>query len=138
RYLFSGRQDRRAKYSRLLSGGPNIIQGESIAIVFPIIRLDKSRDGSRLVLRKNLLKFLGHGLNGRFAAFHSAGLPDNDVVFLLPDGVEIRMIDTAVGSAALGVVQRSESDRVRHDDPGFQAVLEQPARVVEKRTFDSE
>src|SRR2546429_818016 len=118
-------------YSRLLSGGPNVIQGESIAIVLPIIRSDKSKDGSRFVLGKNLFEFLRHGLEGRFTAFHSAGFPDNDVVFLLPDGIQIRMIDTAVRAAAFRAGQCAVSDSLRDDEHGFQVIREMPAGIEE-------
>src|SRR5260370_17468183 len=98
-YLFSGKYERRAKYSRFVSGVANLIQGESIASF--IASFDrKSKDDSYLVVGKNLLQFFGHGLDGDFAAAHASGFPDNSVLLLPPNRIDIPILIPSMPSPA--------------------------------------
>jgi len=48
------------------------------------------------VVRQNLLQIRRHFCDGRFSAFHQATFANDDVVFLLPAWIDIRVIDAAV------------------------------------------
>src|SRR5260370_31846288 len=98
RYFFSGKRESSAKYSRLVSGVANLIQGESIASVFSINEQQKLGDGSFFVLGKNLPQLFRHRLDGGLAAAPAARVPENNIVFFLPRRIAIRSIHSALGS----------------------------------------
>src|SRR5260370_16424492 len=101
RYFFSGKRESSAKYSRLVSGVANLIQGESIASVFSINEQQKLGDGSCFVLGKNLPQLFRHRLDGGLAAAHSAGVPENNVGFLLPGRIVILTTTPPISSPPL-------------------------------------
>src|SRR5258708_19417547 len=98
-YLFSGKYERRAKYSRFVSGFANLIQGESIASFIASFER-KSKDDSYLVLGKNLLQFFGHGLDGDFAASHPSAFPGTAFWLIPPNPSRFRLSQPACPSLA--------------------------------------
>src|SRR5258708_16757668 len=135
-YLFSGKYERRAKYSRFVSGGANVIEGESLASFIASFER-KSKDDSYLVLGKNLLQFFGHGLDGDFAAAHASGFPDNAVVLLRPNRIEIRIVDAAMRTAAFRAGQRAARDCFGGNEHGLQVIRKVPARIEETGALET-
>src|SRR5258708_5428639 len=132
-----GKYERRAKYSRFVSGVANLIQGESIASFIASFER-KSKDDSYLVLGKNLLQFFGHGLDGDFAAAHASGFPDNAVVLLRPNRIEIRIVDAAMRTAAFRAGQRAARDCFGGNEHGLQGIRQGPARIEEAGGLDTD
>src|ERR1700730_12192559 len=66
------------------------------------------------ILGKNLLQFLRYGGNRLLAKRHGSALRGDDIVLLPPGGVQRRIIDAAVRSAALAACQSATCDGIRN------------------------